>query len=301
MLKKPEKLSPGNKIGVVVPSSPVKEPFRSRGLDRLRKLGYIPVEARNILADHGLVAKPAEDCIRDIQLFWNDREIRAIWAARGGYGSNYLLPFIKQLEIPEPKIFIGSSDVSYLLWHLMERFKMVVFYGPMAYASVAEDRFDYRQLQAVLGGGYSEMCIPGKVLCEGKSKGILTGGCLSNVVSLIGTGYLPDFERRILLLEDRDEKIYRLDRMFWQLSHSGILSRICGLILGEFPGCYRDQQEKDLILRRIKVLLKGMNIPVVYDLPLGHSENIHTIPLGITVEIDTTVFSGFMFSEQAVR
>jgi muramoyltetrapeptide carboxypeptidase len=300
MHQKPEKLSAGDKIGIVVPSSPVKEPFRSSGLDKVRELGYVPVEARDILARNGFVAKQPADNIRDIESFWSDSAIKGIWAARGGYGSNHLLPFLKQLEIPGPKILIGSSDLSYLLWYMMDRFKMVVFYGPMAYASLAENRVNSKQLQAVLRGSDSENRIQGRVLLAGKSGGILTGGCLSNFVSLVGTDFFPEIDQRILLLEDRDEKPHRLDRMFWQLSHSGVFSRIRGLILGEFPGCFRDREEKEQFLSRLKVFLSEVNIPVVYDLPLGHSENVHTVPLGITVEIDTGAFEGFWFEEKAV-
>lgn len=301
MLKKPDRLVTGDKIGIIVPSSPVKEPFRSRGLEKLRELGYVPVEARNILADNGFVAKPAEDNLQDIQYFWDDPDIKAIWAARGGYGSNHLLPCLERLNIRSPKIFIGSSDVSYLLWYLMARFQPVVFYGPMAYASMAENRVNIGQMQAVLGGGYTEMKIPGKVLLSGKTRGILTGGCLSNLVSLTGTGYFPEIDRRILLLEDRNEKPYRIDRMFWQLSQADVFSRIRGLILGEFPGCFQNQQEKDRFLSQMKERLKGLNMPVVYDLPLGHGENIHTVPLGIPVEINTVAFEGIGFGQEALR
>jgi muramoyltetrapeptide carboxypeptidase len=249
------------------------------------------VEVDNVLdcvSPGDFLAKTPEQGLDDIRRFFKEKEIKALWAGRGGYGSNHLLPLLSQLEIPGPKIVIGSSDTGYLLWYLLDHFNMVVFYGPMVYSSLAENRFNGDQLKKVLSGQYSEMDIPGKVLLPGKAKGIVTGGCLSNFVSLLGTPYLPEIEQRVLLLEDVGERPYRLDRMFWQIANAGIFSRLKGLILGEFPRCFKDDKEKEIFLQRIRGYLKDYQIPVIYDLPLGHSDNIHTLPLGITVEIDSS-------------
>jgi muramoyltetrapeptide carboxypeptidase len=289
------RLDKGDKVGIFVPSSPVKEPFRSKGLAKIKEMGYVPVEGGAAppadkgappAADIDFLAKQPRDSFDDIQRFFNDKEIRALWAARGGYGSNLLFPFLQRLTVPEPKVVIGSSDVSYLLWYLLDRFDMVVFYGPMAYSSLPEERFDAANFQTMVSGAYDVLEIPGSVLVPGSVKGIVTGGCLSNFTSLIGTDYLPKVDRRILLLEDVGERPYRLDRMFWQIAEAGIFSKIGGLILGEFPNCFKDDKEKEDFLQRVLCYLGDYNIPVIYGLPFGHSQNIHTLPLGIEVEID---------------
>lgn len=297
MYKKPSPLKPGDRIGIFVPSSPVKEPYRSNGIKRIEEIGYIPVEIGDVLnkaPDDDFLARTPEESFEDLQQFFKRREIRALWAGRGGYGSNHLLSFLPQLDISETKIVIGSSDVSYLLWYLLDRFKMIVFYGPMVYSSLAENRFDRENLKTILSGDYGGVKIPGKILIPGKVRGIVTGGCLSNFVSLIGTPYLPDVEQRILLLEDVSERPYRLDRMFWQVANTGIFSRIKGLVLGEFPNCFNHNREKDNFLRRVREYLRDFPIPVVYDLPLGHSDNTRTLPLGIEVEIDTSQCHGLI-------
>jgi muramoyltetrapeptide carboxypeptidase len=150
MLTKPERLESGDHVGIFVPSSPVKIHYRDQGQKQIRKLGYVPVEVEEILSKKHLVAKHPDENLNDIQKFFSQREIKALWAARGGYGSNYLLPMLEKLEIPEPKIVIGSSDVSYLLWYLLDKRKMIVFYGPMVYSTLAENRADLNSLKSVL-------------------------------------------------------------------------------------------------------------------------------------------------------
>lgn len=288
-------------MGIFVPSSPVKDSYRQRGLIKIKELGYEPVEAEGILSQHDFLAKKTVDSFTDIQAFFKKEDIKALWAARGGYGSNHLFPFLSGLKIEAPMIVIGSSDVSYLLWYLLDRFKIVVFYGPMVYSSLAEEKADVDNLMKVLSGDYDELKIAGRMLNPGKVEGIVTGGCLSNFVSLIGTPYLPEVGQRILLLEDINERPYRLDRMFWQIYQTGIFSSIKALLLGEFPGCFKDAEEKKNFLLRLQDYLKDFNIPVIYDLPFGHAGKIHTLPLGIEIEIDTGFFPGIMIKEKGVE
>lgn len=294
-LRKPAPLQEGDKVGIFVPASPVKEPYRANGLKKLRELGYVPVEVNRVLSKTNIdfFAKSPEENIEDIQRFFKNREIKALWAGRGGYGSNQLLSLLPQLEIPGPKIVIGSSDISYLLWYLLDHVNVVVFYGPMVYSSLAVDRFNADNLTKVLSGHFAGIKIPGSVLVPGSVTGVVTGGCLTNFVSVIGTPYLPEVEKRILFLEDVGERPYRLDRMFWQITAAGIFSKISALLLGEFPNCYKNAKEKEDFLQRVRYYLEPYNIPIIYDLPLGHGDNIHTLPLGIEVEIDTECFHGF--------
>ncbi len=299
-MQKPGKLNKGDKIGIIVPASPVREPYRNDGFNKIREMGYLPVEADHIQSKKGFLAKKPEDSFEDIQRFFNNKEIKALWAARGGYGSNLLFPHLPGLTIPQPKIVIGASDISYMLWYLLDHFQMVVFYGPMAYSSLPDNRMSITNFQQILSGDYEEMRIAGNLLVPGCAKGIVTGGCLSNFISLIGTDYLPIVEQRVLLLEDVGERPYRLDRMFWQVANAGIFSKIKGLVLGEFPNCFKDHEEKENFLHRVHYYLKDYNIPVIYDLPFGHSQNIQTLPLGIEVEIDTSFFHGLVLKEKGV-
>jgi len=298
---KPEKLNKGDTIGIFVPSSPVKAECRERGISTIKDMGYKPIEVNNIMSWNHYLAKKPEAGFQDLQEMLLNPEIKMLWAARGGYGANYLLPLLAGMKVDQPKIMMGSSDVSTLLWYFMDHFKWVVFYGPMAYSSVAEDGFDTDNLNSVLQGKQSRFILDGEPLIEGKANAIITGGCLSNFVSLIGTSYLPEIQDRILLLEDRNERPYRLDRMIWQLHQANFFSQIKGLVLGEFPQCFADTGERDNFFIKFTGLLREYKIPVINNLPLGHAAKIQTIPLGVRVEINTAKFSGIMVLEEGVR
>jgi len=89
--------------------------------------------------------------------------------------------------------------------------------------------------------------------------------------------------------------------MFWQARQAGIFSKIKGLLLGQFPGCFSNEAEKVNFLDRVQFYLNETNIPIIYDLPLGHGYNIHTLPLGIDIEIDTNVYPDIILSEKGVN
>ena len=96
----------------------------------------------------------------------------------------------------------------------------------------------------------------------------------------------------ILLLEDVNERPYRLDRMLWQCEQAGVFRRMRALLLGEFPGCFKDNEEKKAFYGRWRESLSGLGIPVLYDLPFGHAERAKVLPLGVNAEIDTAVGAG---------
>jgi muramoyltetrapeptide carboxypeptidase len=301
MHRRPDPLLPGDAVGVFLPSSPAREPYRSQGLQALRELGFRLREVKDPLSGDDFLSRPPQQALEDLQGFFSDPAVKALWAGRGGYGSNYLLPLLKHLQIVKPKIVVASSDVSYLLWYLLDRHELVVFYGPMAYGGLAAGNFDREQALAALTANQAPMSFQGEVLCPGRAKGLLTGGCLSNFASLIGTPHLPEVKGRILLLEDVNERPYRLDRMLWQCEQVGVFRRLRALLLGEFPGCFKDGEEKKTFYRRWRERLSGLGIPVLFDLPFGHAERSQVLPLGVNAEIDTAMNAGRFQCEIGVK
>jgi muramoyltetrapeptide carboxypeptidase len=287
MLIRPDPLLPGAGVGIFLPASPAKEPYRSRGLQALRQMGLRPREVGDVFSGRGFFSRPPQQTLDDLQRFFDDRDVQALWAGRGGYGSNLLLPLLERMRIPFPKIVIGSSDVSYFLWYLLEKRRMVVFYGPMVYAGMADGACDQEQILAAISPNQQPMRFAGKVLCPGKASGLLTGGCLSNFISLLGTRYLPQLKKRILLLEDVNERPYRLDRMLWHCEQAGVFQGLRGLLLGEFPNCFRNDEEKEFFYGRWSQRLAHLRIPVLFDMPFGHARCAQLLPLGVRAEIDT--------------
>jgi muramoyltetrapeptide carboxypeptidase len=301
MLRKPEPLKTNDQVGIFLPSSPIREPFRTQGLHALQAMGFRPREVVDPVSGLDFFARQPEQNLADLQGFFADPGIKALWAGRGGYGANYLLPFLERLEIAAPKIVIASSDASYLLWYLLDHRQMTVFYGPMVHGALAAGRCDRDQILAVLAGNDAPLRIPGEVLCHGRARGIISGGCLSNFASLLGTPHLPAVQDRILLLEDVNERPFRLDRLLWQCEQAGIFARIKGLLLGEFPGCFKDDTEKSIFFRRWREKFLAWRIPVLFAMPLGHAAAAQVLPLGIEGEIDTAAFAGLVSREKGVR
>ncbi|MEN8154992.1 MAG: LD-carboxypeptidase, partial [Acidobacteriota bacterium] len=170
MYKKPEKLKKGDRIGIFLPSSPIKNEFREKGINEIREMGYIPVEVEDVFAGNGYSAKEPEETIKDLRSFFSEKDIKALWAARGGYSANHLLRYMNEIGEVSPKILIGSSDVSYLLWYFHDRKDMVVFYGPMAFSSIAKQSYDRKNLNMILSGNYENIEIPGIILKPGSVK-----------------------------------------------------------------------------------------------------------------------------------
>jgi len=178
---------------------------------------------------------------------------------------------------------------------------MAVFYGPMVYGALAAGSCNRDQVLAVLTGIDAPLLIPGEVLCHGRARGMISGGCLANFASLLGTPHLPTLQGRILLLEDVNERPYRLDRLLWQCEQAGVFGRIKGLLLGEFPGCFKDETEKKIFFRRWQERFLAWRIPVLAHMPLGHAEKAQILPLGIEGEIDTAAFAGLVGREKGVQ
>jgi len=123
----------------------------------------------------------------------------------------------------------------------------------------------------------------GKVINKGKASGILLGGNLSIICSLLDTPFLPSFEGVILFLEEKGESPYRLDRMLTQLLLSDRLDRLSALVIGEIEDC----GEEEIINSLLEERLGGLNIPVVTGLPVGHGVENISLPLGLPALLDT--------------
>jgi muramoyltetrapeptide carboxypeptidase len=283
----PPALRAGDTIGVIAPAGPITPKALTTGLAALERRGYRPIHLPSILDRDLYFAGSVERRLDELHRMFADPEVKGIVCFRGGYGANYLLPLLERLEIGFPKVVVASSDVSYLLWYLLERRQMVVFYGPMVYGALAAGEYDRDQVPAALAAKRQPLHFRGQVLCPGRAAGLLTGGCLSNFASLLGTPHLPELQGRILLLEDVNERAYRLDRMLWQCEQAGVFRLIRGLLLGEFPNCFKDNGERAAFYGRWREKLAALGFPVLYDMPFGHAASAQLLPLGVNAEIDS--------------
>lgn len=209
-------MSPGDRVGVAALSGPVDPEKLERGLAHLRGLGFEPAVASNLGARSGMFAGSDAERLAGFHRLAEDPEIKAIFFARGGHGALRLLPDVDWgLLERHPRAYVGYSDVTLLLNQLVSRIGLVAFHGPMAAVDLARklNREERESLLAALRGDFPSTVAVDPVGEEPfEVSGPLVGGCLSLLVSGLGTDYQVPTEGSILFWEDVNEPLYRLDR-----------------------------------------------------------------------------------------
>ena len=298
-VRRPPALLSGGRIGVAAPASPFDKTRFETGVSLLRERGFDVVLPEGLFSRKGFLAGEDDHRLSILRDLFTDPSIDAVWCARGGYGSMRLLqrPELDNLGL-HPKAFIGLSDITALLNHLVIRCKMVTFHGPMITTLAGADKQSIDHLFAMLGGG-DVPPVPAyapRVIVSGKAEGRVLGGNLSTLVHLLGTPYFPDFRDCIVFLEDIGEKPYRIDRMLTQLLLSGSLEHARGVILGSFMNCGPGKKIENVAAERFS----SLPIPVMSGFPSGHAMPCLTLPLGIAARLDTEA-GGLFYLENAVE
>lgn len=285
--RRPPALQLGDTVGIVAPASGFRRADFDAGCDRLRQLGYQPYYSPSIFERDLYFAGSIERRIHELHEMFSRTEVRAILCARGGYGCNYLLPFLDlELIRANPKIFAGCSDVTTLLTYLCDHAGLVTFHAPMVAGDFSRhDGIDVDAwLAAVCSGkAYSRTFSVGEVqpLVEGNAAGILYGGCLSLLCASLGTPYEINTGGSILFLEDRGEKPYQIDRMLMQLKLAGKFEGVTGVIFGEMLDCGQQGPEDQTLHGIIMRILGDLGVPIAFGLKSGHvSSRSFTLPIG---------------------
>ncbi len=286
MTIKPRRLEPGDTIGVIAPAGPVAQEEIQPTIDLLYKKGYRIREAPNLFNRKGYLAGHDYARLDDLHSMFSDNGIKAIFCARGGYGSIRILDKIDyDLILDNPKIIVGYSDITALLFAIFQRTGLVTFHGPML-RDLAQDGGnnlgDFLELSSSDTPRIYDLS-GGMVLNKGKARGMVLGGNLSIISSLMGTPFMPMMKGAILFIEDRCESLYRIDRMLSQLRQGGIIGGLSGLIAGRFVDCGDISDINELL----KDITSGIDIPLINGLLVGHDRENRTIPIGIHAELDT--------------
>jgi muramoyltetrapeptide carboxypeptidase len=283
---KPPRLESGDMIGIIAPAGPVDRDEIQPAINRLKEMGYHPLLSSNLYKKKGYLAGRDEMRLDDLHSMFADHNVKAILCARGGYGTIRLLDRIDyDIIIKNPKIIAGYSDITALLFALLKKTGLVTFHGPVLRDLACDPRNNMGDLLEMTSSSEPRMIdlSSGSALKHGKAGGMVIGGNLSLISSMIGTPFMPDMKGAILFIEDRGEPVYRIDRMLNHLRLSGVMGGLSGLIAGRFTGC---GEEAD-INRLLKDLTAGIDLPVITGLPVGHDTDNKTIPMGIHAELDT--------------
>jgi muramoyltetrapeptide carboxypeptidase len=302
-------VGPRGKIGVVSPASCVERSALEAGCRALGALNgwQVATSPFALLQCEGSFAGSAESRAAAFMEMWQREDVDALICARGGYGSNYLLPLLdfEALRM-SPKAFVGYSDNTCLLLAL-ERAGLVAFHGPMVASDFATGTADASSFRAALTGGALDLAFaagsPVQTLVAGEARGTLTGGCLSVVVTSLGTPWEIETEGKILFLEDVNEKPYRIDRMLRHLLLAGKFNGVRGIIFGAMRGCAPASPQEESLAKMILRVLGGLHIPMVVGVPSGHVEEgnitlpfgvpavLHGSELGVRLQVEAATFT----------
>ncbi len=283
---KPPRLNQGEEIGVIAPAGPVTQEDIEPGISLLESLGFEVVLSSHLYERDRYLAGSDGKRLHDLHSMFQNRKVRAIFCARGGYGSMRLLEAVDyELVRKNPKIIVGYSDVTALLLAVYNKTGLVTFHGPAVKDLDAKNREDIDFLLSLLSSeiGKSVSLAQGEVIRPGKAEGVVVGGNLSLICNLIATPFMPSLKGAIVFIEEKDEPLYRLDRMMTYLKLSGVLDGCVGVVGGEFLGC----GENSSLLRLMDEKLSYLNVPIFCGLPSGHGPRNMPIPIGVRGMLDT--------------
>ena len=286
---KPVPLKRGDKIGVLAPSGVVNSVPLSEGVSAIQREGFEVVLAEGISDRRGYLAGEQKLRARALEQLFAREDVQAIFCARGGFGSIQLLPLLNPATIrSHPKIFVGYSDVSVLLNWLIQSCGLVTFHGPMVVMDIARGlKGRSRNLfWDTLCGASDTWFVSGIPICPGKKtvQAEMVGGCLSVVVTTLGTPYEIQTKGKILFLEDVGEKTYRIERMLTHLKMAGKLNDVAGVVFGQFTDC--ELGEGRGLTEVVEDLFQDVNYPVLSGISAGHGEENFLLPFGVKMVLD---------------
>jgi muramoyltetrapeptide carboxypeptidase len=312
-LLRPRAAAVGVKTAVLSPASTPDPAKIARGVEALRTLGFLPVEAPHMLTRGPLYfAGTVEQRLLDLHAAFADDSIRVLFATRGGYGSNYLL---EELDMDilgvHPKPFFGYSDLTAIQVTLLDTLNLPSFHGPMVSPDFGrEDGVHLPSLLAALSGepykvGKAEglrLLKPAAPGMEGQPvRGTLYGGCLSILLAMLGTAYEPQTEGKLLFLEDVSTKPFQIDRMLWQLKQAEKLDGVKGIIFGEMLDCASPGAPPELLEEVILNALDDFSGPIAIGLRSGHVSRANvTLTFGVQAELSATLDPELRILEPAV-
>lgn len=284
-------LSKGDKIGIIAPSVGLKDKDINPTLNYLKKIGLTPVLAKNLKKQYRYMAGPDKERAEAINELYQDKEIKALFCLRGGAGATRVLPYLNYTLIKKnPKPIIGLSDSTAIQNALFTKAGNPSLTGFLPLYDIKENKINPTTEQSLISALFSDkhQIQSGTPLITGTAEGQIIGGCLSVLLYLCGTPYFPDLTDKILIIEDIEEKTYKIDLMLNQLKQQKNFSKLKGIIIGAFTDCPIIDEEDGTIEDCIKDFTNGLKIPVVTDFAYGHIPSRHLIPIGATAKLSVT-------------
>jgi len=286
----PPSLIKGDAIGLVAPARKISEQELAKAIEIIKNRGYRVLKSPNLFASENQFA--GSDAVRasDMQQMLENPEVKAIFAVRGGYGSVRMVDKIDfRPLIRHPKWLAGYSDFTVIHNHLIHLgLQSLHATMPLNFAGNTPEALD--SLFDTLEGEKPHYAWKRKPLNrKGNANGILAGGNLSVLYSLLGSPSFPDTHGKVLFLEDLDEYLYHIDRMMMALKRAGILENLAGLVVGGLTDMHDNaipfgKTAKEILHESVE----SFNFPVAFDFPAGHQPDNRALIMGAEVQLEVT-------------
>ena len=335
----PKAVKPGDTVGLVLPSSMIDENKLNEVIRAVSKLGLsckvgrtaerviklytvqqmdipnneklslIPDKHQNEYLDYvcsGFMAGNPRNRADDINSFFADDTVDAIWCLRGGYSSAAIMPHLNyDLIRKHPKMILGYSDITNVVMGIYQNVNLVTYHAPMVTPNfVREDLLDdgqidsytYHYFQQFVMNDWNKVEItcprdePAETLVGGSADGVIIGGNLDEISCAVGTNYAYDPTGKIVFLEETHEHVCKLDMALRHLISAGFFDKVRGVIFGQFDSC-RNQTGNgkcgDFTFDRIiETRFKNAPYPVIRHFAIGHQKQTATIPIGASCHLD---------------
>ncbi len=290
---RPPKLKPGDTVGIAAPAGCLAESEINDSVDLIRSWGLEVTYGKHLFSRRSSFAGTDKQRAADFQQMLDDRSIKAILCARGGYGTIRMIDKLNFTTfLKHPKWIAGFSDITVLHACLQQCLGVESLHGTMPRIAPPgkPDLASLDTLRAFLFGKISQYTLqPHQLNIPGQARGILVGGNLSVLYSLAGSYYDPDTRGKILFLEDLNEYLYHIDRMIMNLKIRDKLKGLSGLIVGNMTGMKSSPSGfRKPACEIIRDAVAGYDYPVLFGFPAGHARPNFTLPLGREVRLSVT-------------
>jgi muramoyltetrapeptide carboxypeptidase len=282
------KISPGVRVSVAAPSSPLTNTKVFKAGVKLLSGRYRVAIPKGVYARKGFLAGRDETRLRILVQALRDDRTRAIFTARGGYGATRLLSSVDWEDWYRDRIpLVGFSDITALELAALALAGVATVHGPSITSLARQPRTYLDHLFRLLEDPDYDFAPPPrrlKSLNQGRVQGPLVGGNLTMIDQLVGTPFLPELAGCVLFIEDVKEAPYRIDRMLTHLGNAGVLDRIVGVVVGDFAGC-RPRADGVTVEDVIRDHVRRQRIPAARGMPSGHAKRNWAFIQGARVDL----------------
>ncbi len=300
-MRKVPALHEGDTVAFVSPSSQSTPESVEKAVKVAEDMGFKVKVCKSCYESEGYHAGPDNLRADDVNRMFLDPEVKGIFCVRGGDGATRLPPLIDtEAVFKNPKVFLGYSDITILHQMFNRPGGFCTFHGPMPASEFIRDSFPGYVRDSLLKAVCSteppgeikpyEGAAPMETLVPGMAEGELVGGNLALVCALLGTPWEIDTRGRILILEDTDEPVYRIDRMLTQLRLAGKFDAAAGIVLGQFTNIQPRRPEISFTIPEVfEAVVAPVGRPTLMNGCFGHDVKKATLPLGARAAINGAV------------